>query len=98
MTDKELDECNTIRECLYWAEGEWPGFWDFATLQPLTMDEITDICREVVDNPMFTEFLHKIQAVAKYDRTEDSIKLLRKGSKAFKTAQRRANEYKKFTR
>ncbi len=88
-----LEECETIRECLFWAEEQWPGFWDFATLQPLSIDEMDDLCKSVSGDELFQDFIERVQEVAPIDRSDDGLLLLYKGSQAFSKLREQLDEH-----
>lgn len=92
----ELDECNTLRECLTWAEGQWPGFWDFATLQPMSYDDVIrtmDLLQKIDATKEYQDFLDRFQTVAKKDRTEEGKYFLQKGAQSYAVLNRRLDEY-----
>ena len=79
----QLEDCKTVKQCLFWAESTWPGFWDFATLAPMTTEEVTSLVFTIEGDPIFVDFLTKFEQVATSDNSPEAIELLIKGSKAF---------------
>lgn len=91
-----LEECDTIKKCLYWAEGEWPGFWDFANLAPMSYEEMVKLSKSISNSDKFDKLLNQLSIAAKQDKSKEGISLLIKGTKAFTTLQENINEHTKI--
>ena len=85
----ELDECKTVKECLLWAEQQFPGFWEFANCKPLSEEEIDDLVAAIEGSPHYNALLIKLEEVVPTDITEEASQLLSKGAKSFKFLEKR---------
>jgi len=95
-----IDECKTIKECLYWAESTWPGFWDFSTLQPMSDVEIQDLAANVKNDPNMHRLIKRIREVAKIDKTQEARTLLLMGAQSINRLQQQdtTHEHKRTKR
>ena len=79
-----LKECNTVKQCLLWAESTWPHFWEFATCKNLTETDLYNLCVSLGnDEELFNKFLKHYEKIAKIDRTEEADNLIVLNAKAF---------------
>ena len=87
----QLEECTTVKECLVWAEAKWPGFWDFATQEPMTNAEFMSLAKRIQSDPQFNNFIEKFQdCIPTRDALDqETIQLLMLGAQAME----RFNEY-----
>ena len=73
----ELQECNTVKSCLFWAEQRWSGFWDFATQQPMTTEEILTLSEELHDDDEgFQQLAERLIEVGKIDKSKEAKNLI----------------------
>jgi len=72
----KLEDCKTIKECLIWAEGEWEGFWDFATHQPMSYSDVEKLSKAVLKDTKLNQLLQQIKKTAQEDKSEEGRKLL----------------------
>ena len=92
----KLKDCTTVKQCLFWAEGTWPGFWAFSTLEPMTLEDVVELANNMQkDTEEFNTFLERLQEVSKHDRSKEAIELIVKGSKAFNKLKDVMNEHKR---
>lgn len=95
----ELEECNTVKSCLFWAEQRWKGFWDFATQQAMTSEEIYELAAAIdKDDDGFDALSKRLVAVAKLDKTKEAMNLLFKGAGAFCALEEKLNEARNLKR
>ena len=94
----ELDDCTTVKDCLIWAEGEWEGFWDFATHQPMSSKDMDRLNKSVKGDKKLLNLINKLKEVAATDKSTEGRRLLSLSATAFKNLQRNINEQKKITR
>lgn len=89
----KLEECNTVKECLVWAESQWPGFWDFATQEPMTDAEFESLCKRVVEDKSFSDFISKFEKCVppREELDQETIQYLMLGAQAME----RFNERKR---
>ena len=94
----ELQDCTTVKDCLIWAEGTWEGFWDFATHQPMSIEDMNKLDKAVKGDKRLGSLIEKLKHLAATDKSKESRKLLALCATAFKNLQRNTNESKKITR
>lgn len=89
----KLEECTTVKECLVWAEGQWPGFWDFATQEPMTNEEFMALATKISSADRFDDFIEKFQDCIppKGELDAETIQYLMLGAQAME----RFNEQKR---
>lgn len=80
----KLEECTTVKDCLVWAEGQWPGFWDFATQEPMTNKEFMSLAKKIQTDTKFNDFIEKFQdCIPSRDQLDaETIQLLMLGAQA----------------
>ena len=80
---RDIMDCETVKECLLWADIQWPGFWKFATHQPMTSKERKSLSESMNDtDPLFSKMLRQLKFCAKLDQSEEARTLLILGAKA----------------
>ena len=89
----KLEECKTVKECLIWAESKWPGFWDFATQEPMTDTEFMSLAEKISSDESFDKFIDRFQECipAKDLLDQETIQYLVLGAQAME----RFNEQKR---
>ncbi|MAA78962.1 MAG: hypothetical protein CL916_06850 [Deltaproteobacteria bacterium] len=83
--ERDIMDCNTIKECLLWADQQWPGFWKFATHQPMTKKEKTSLSiymKQTDPDPLFEKMMRQLLFVSKLDQSKEAKKLLILGATA----------------
>lgn len=79
----DIMDCETVKECLLWADQQWPGFWKFATHQPMTAEEITSLSASMNGtDPLFPKMMRQLKFCAKLDQSEEARTLLKLGATA----------------
>ena len=79
-----LENCNTVKMCLLWAEERFPGFWDFANCKPLSDEEIDTLAHTLENNEDYEKWIKHMEKITKLDRSEEALRLLKNGARAFK--------------
>ena len=79
----DIMDCETVKECLLWADIQWPGFWKFATHQPMTSKEKKSLSESMNGtDPLFPKMMRQLKFCAKLDQSEEARTLLILGARA----------------
>lgn len=84
----KLEECNTVKKCLLWAEERFPGFWDYANCKRLSDEELANLVLDLEGNKDYEKLLKHLEYVVTIDRTEEALRLLKSGARSFKFLER----------
>ena len=80
---RDIIDCETIKECLLWADEQWPGFWKFATRQPMTSKERHSLSDSMSDTDLiFPKMMRQLTFCAKLDQSKEARTLLILGANA----------------
>ena len=91
----DITKCETIKECLLWADRQWPGFWKFITHQSMTTKEKYSLSKSVNgSSTLFPKMVRQLKFCAKIDHSEEARNLLSLGTNAMNSFNKQSKSQK----